>query len=139
MVAFSVVFMVDMGKRLLAASPLKPFVWKRFISSLWKIPMEEVFIFVNFANSFHKNDQFYLCCEMSSERAVFLDTDVFKGPRFQFLEFSIHKLISSPPLKLFSIHTSVLGWINLQTQRIMHKCILVYKCLYNLAPPIFNL
>ena len=28
-----------------------------------------------------------------------------------------------------------LGWINLQTQRIMHKCILVYKCLYNLAPP----
>ena len=28
-----------------------------------------------------------------------------------------------------------LGWINLQTQRIMHKCILVYKCLYNLVPP----
>ena len=28
-----------------------------------------------------------------------------------------------------------LGWINLQTQRITHKCILVYKCLYNLAPP----
>ena len=30
-----------------------------------------------------------------------------------------------------------LGWINLETERIMHKCILVYKCLNNLAPPIF--
>ena len=28
----------------------------------------------------------------------------------------------------------MLGWINgLETQRIMHKCILVYKCLKNLA------
>ena len=30
-VAFSVVFIADMEKRLLAASPLKAFVWKRFI------------------------------------------------------------------------------------------------------------
>ena len=27
-VAFSVIFMADLEKRLLAASPLKPFVWK---------------------------------------------------------------------------------------------------------------
>ena len=32
----------------------------------------------------------------------------------------------------------MLGWINLKTQRIMHKCILVYKCLNNLAPPYFG-
>ena len=31
----------------------------------------------------------------------------------------------------------MLGWIKLETQRIMQKCILVYKCLNNLAPPIF--
>ena len=31
----------------------------------------------------------------------------------------------------------MLGWINLETQRIMYKCILVYKCLNNLAPPYF--
>jgi len=55
-VAFSVVhFMADLEKRLLAASPFKPFVWKRFIDdmfSLWtiRIPMEEVSIFVDFAN-----------------------------------------------------------------------------------------
>ena len=81
-VAFSVIFMADLEKRLLAASPLKPLVWKRFIDdifSLWNIPMEEVSIFVNFANSFHPTIKF--TCEMSSERAVFLDTEVFKGPR----------------------------------------------------------
>ena len=85
-VAFSVIFMADLEKRLLAASPLKPFVWKRFIDdifSLWSIPMEEVSIFVNFANSFHPTIKFTR--EMSSERAVFLDTEVFKGPRLSSL------------------------------------------------------
>ena len=82
-VAFSVVFLADMEKRLLAASPLKPFVWKRFIFSLWKIPMEEGSIFVNFADSFYPTINF--TCEMSSESAVFLDTDVFKGLRLSTL------------------------------------------------------
>ena len=52
-VAISVIFMSDLEEQLLAASPLKPLVWKRFIDdifSLWNIPMEEVSIFVNFAN-----------------------------------------------------------------------------------------
>ena len=34
----------------------------------------------------------------------------------------------------------MLGWINLETQTIMHKCILVYECLNNLKnplPPLF--
>ena len=85
-VAFSIVFMADMEKRLLAASPLKPFVGKRFIDdifSLWNTPMEEVSIFVNFANSFHPTNNF--TCEISSERAVFLDTEIFKGPRLSSL------------------------------------------------------
>ena len=85
-VAFSVIFMADLGKRLLAASPLKPFVWKRFIDgifSLWNIPMEEVSTFVNFVNSFHPTIKFTF--EMSSKRAVFLDTEVFKGPRLSSL------------------------------------------------------
>ena len=41
--------------------------------------MEEVSIFVNFANSLDPTIKF--TCEMSSERAVFLDTELFKGPR----------------------------------------------------------
>ena len=62
--------MVDLEKQLLAASPLEPFVWKRFMDdtfSLWNIPIEEVSIFVNFANSFHPTIKF--TCEMSSECA----------------------------------------------------------------------
>ena len=42
-VAFSVIFMADLEKRLPQASPVKPFVWKRLIDdifSLWKIPMK---------------------------------------------------------------------------------------------------
>ena len=86
-VAFSVIFMADLEKRLITASPVKRFVWKRFIDdifSLWNVPMEEVSIFVNFANSFHPTIKF--TCEMSSERAVFLDTEVFKGPRLSTLK-----------------------------------------------------
>jgi len=48
--------------------------------------MEEVSNFANFANSFHPTIKF--TCEMSSERAVFLDTEVhvFRGPCFSTLK-----------------------------------------------------
>ena len=62
-VAFSVIFMADLEKRLLAVSPLKPFLFGRdvsmtYIFSWWNIPMGEVPIFVNFANSFHPTIKF---------------------------------------------------------------------------------
>ena len=44
-VVFSVIFMAVLEKQLLTASPLKPFVWKRFIDdifSLWNVPIEVV-------------------------------------------------------------------------------------------------
>jgi len=66
-VAFSVISMADFKKWLLAASPMKPFVWKRFIGdifSLWKIPME-VSIFVNFGNSFCYTEKSTLCWSFS--------------------------------------------------------------------------
>ena len=65
--------------------------------------MEEVSIFVNFADSFYPTINF--TCEMSSESAVFLDTDVFKGLRLSTLRILDSQPISSP-VKLFSIHTS---------------------------------
>ena len=46
-VAFSVIFIADLEKRLLAGSPVQPFVWKTFIDhifSLWNIPLEEISI-----------------------------------------------------------------------------------------------
>ena len=86
--------MVDMEKRLLAASPLKPFVWKRFIFSLWKIPMEEISIFVNFANLFHRSTPRSILLVKCHPNALFLlDTDVFKGPRLwtlRILDSQIH-------------------------------------------------
>ena len=45
--------------------------------------MEEGSIFVNFADSFYPTINFTR--EMSSESAVFLDTDVFKGLRLSTL------------------------------------------------------
>ena len=66
--------------------------------------MEEVSIFVNFANSLDPTIKF--TCEMSIERAVFLDTELFKGPRFSTLRI----LDSQTHFKLtetfLSIHTS---------------------------------
>ena len=32
----------------------------------------------------------------------------------------------------------MLGWVDLETQRKAHKCILVFKCLNNLAPPYLS-
>ena len=81
-VAFSIIYMADFEERLLKASPHKPLVWKRFIDdifSLWVTSTAEVTQFVDFANSFHSSIK--LTCEMSPENAVFLDTEVFKGPR----------------------------------------------------------
>ena len=82
-VAFTVIFMAHIEKQLLASSPHKPIIWKRFIDdifSVWTINENEINDFVLFANSFHPTIKF--TCEMSSERIVFLDTEVFKGPRF---------------------------------------------------------
>ena len=87
-VTSSVIFMADLEKQLLTASPFKPQVWKRFIDdifSLWNIPIK-VSKSVNFASSFHQSIKF--TCEMPSERAVFLDTEVFKRPRH-----STHKIL----------------------------------------------
>ena len=107
-VAFSVVFLADMEKRMLAASPLKPFFWKRFnlsmTFSLWNIPKEEFSSFVNFANSFHPRSIFLVKCHPN---AVFFSIPRYsKDHAFQLLELSIHKPTSSP-LKLSSIHNII--------------------------------
>ena len=82
-VAFAVIFMAHIEKQLLALSPHKPLIWKRFIDdifSVWTLPKAEINNFIVFANSFHTTIKF--THEMSSEKIVFLDTEVFKGPRF---------------------------------------------------------
>ena len=81
-VAFSVIFMAHIEKKLLNESPYKPFLCKRFIDnifSVWTILETEINKnFIDFANSFQANIKF--THEMSSKHIVFLDTEVFKGP-----------------------------------------------------------
>ena len=51
-VAFSVIFMADLEKRLLMANRSKPLVWKKFIDdnfSLCDFSVKEVYIFFYFA------------------------------------------------------------------------------------------
>ena len=48
--------------------------------------MQEVSNFVNFGNTFHPIIRF--TCQISSQRAVFVDTEVFKGPRL-----TAHKIL----------------------------------------------
>ena len=82
-VAFAVIFMAHIEKQLLAISPHKPLIWKRFIDdifSVWTLPKAEINNFIDFANSFHTTIKF--THEMSSDKIVFLATEVFKGPRF---------------------------------------------------------
>ena len=82
-VAFAVIFMAHIEKQLLAISPHKLLICKRFIVDIfavWTLPEAEINNFIEFANSFHIPIKFKH--EMSSEKIVFLDTEVFKGPRF---------------------------------------------------------
>ena len=80
-VAFSVIFMAHIEKKLLNESPYQPFLWKRFIDdifSVWTILETEINKnFIDFANSFQANIKF--THEMSSKH---IDTEVFKGPWF---------------------------------------------------------
>ena len=82
-VAFAVIFMAHIEKQLLAISPHKPLIWKRFIDdifSMWTLPEAEINNFIEFANLFHTKIKFTHA--MSSEKIVFLDTENFKSLRF---------------------------------------------------------
>ena len=106
-VAFSIIFMVDLEKRLLVASPLKPFVWKRFINgifSLPNIPMEEALIFLTSLTCSTLRSSLLVKCHPNALFSLRHSKDL----TFHLLEFSIHKPTSNP-MKLFSIHTSHSG------------------------------
>ena len=73
-VAFAVIFVAHIEKQLLAISPHKPLIWKRFIDdmfSVWTLPEAEIKNFIEFANLLHTKIKF--THEMSSEKIVFRD------------------------------------------------------------------
>ena len=68
--------------------------------------MEEISIFVNFTNFFHRSTLRSILLVKCHPNALFLlDTDVFKGPRLSTLRI-LDSQTHFKPLKLFSIHTS---------------------------------
>ena len=82
--AFAVICMAHVEKQLRAASPQKPSLWKRFIDdifSVWTLSENEISNFIDFTNSFQATIKF--THQVSSEKKIaFLDTKVFKRPRF---------------------------------------------------------
>ena len=101
-VAFAVIFMAPIEKQLqtsqkptesiswfllrnsykLARSPQKPFLWKRYIDDIFyarTIPETEINNFIDFGYSFRATFRFM---NEQSKKIVFLDTEVFNGPRF---------------------------------------------------------
>ena len=84
-VAFAVIFMTHIEKQLLTSCKShKPFLCKRYIDDIfcvWTIPETESNNFIDFADSFYATFRF--THEISSEKIVFLDTEVFTGQRLE--------------------------------------------------------
>ena len=83
-VAFAVIFMAHIEKQLLTSCKShKSFLCERYIDDIfcvWTIPETESNNFIDFADSFYATFRF--THEISSEKIVFLDTEVFTGQRF---------------------------------------------------------
>lgn len=82
-VAFSIIFMADIEKRLLMARPYKPLVWKRLLMISFHCGAFQPKKFTNLLtllthSTLPNNIKF--TCEISSECTLFLDTEVLKGP-----------------------------------------------------------
>lgn len=82
-VASAVIFMAQIKKWLVATSPHKHLISKRFfndIFSVWASHKAEINNFTYFTKLFHTIIKFKH--EVSSEKIAFLDTKAFKGLRF---------------------------------------------------------
>ena len=82
-VAFANIFMARIERQILSQSCIKPLFWKRYIDdvfSLWNTSLDKIESFVKKANNFHSTIKF--TAEMSETEITFLDTQVYKGVRF---------------------------------------------------------
>ena len=81
-VDFAVTFMAHIEKQLLATSPHKPLIWKRFIDdifSVWTLPKAEINNFVEFTNTFHMKEVLYeVRCLKSTEDMILALAGQFK-------------------------------------------------------------
>ena len=125
-VAFAVIFMAHIEKKLLAASPQKPIIWKRFIDdifSVWTSPEKEISNFVDFANSFHATIKF--THEMSSEKIVSLIPKFSKDRVSLTTKLWMFKHITSLQ-KRFSMRTSLQVTLSVLRRVLLKEKLCVY-------------
>lgn len=125
-VAFAVIFMAEIEKHLLAASPQKPIFWKRFtddIFSVWTLPEKEINNFVDFANSFHATIKF--THEMSSEKMFSLILKFSKDHASLTTKFWMFKHITSLQ-KRFNIRTSLQVTLSVLKRVLLKEKLCVY-------------
>ena len=82
-VAFGNIFTAKIEKEILRQSSIKPIFWKRFIDdviSVWDTSRNAIEEFLLKANNFHPTIKF--TAEISETETTFLDTEVYKGVRF---------------------------------------------------------
>lgn len=81
--AFANLFMARLEEAALEGSAVKPATWNRFIDDIfvtWKGSHDEFENFMQYLNNLHPYIKFTHA--VSSKEAVFMDLELFKGPRF---------------------------------------------------------
>lgn len=82
--AFAGLFMADLEEEFLEQEVVKPVVWWRYIDDIlcvWPGDAESLQSFISRLNCFHHTLRFTY--EHSEESVVFLDINIYKGPRFR--------------------------------------------------------
>lgn len=82
--SFANLFMDTLETEFLAAEPIKPLIWKRFIDDIlciWPGSETQLRSMLTRLNSHHDTIKFTF--EISDHTATFLDTTIYKGPRFR--------------------------------------------------------
>lgn len=81
---YAILFMDHLENTFLKTQPIKPLIWKRYIDDIFMIwigSKSQLTKFISELNEFHHNIKF--THEISDTSVVFLDLEIFKGPKFQ--------------------------------------------------------
>ena len=112
----------DMEKRLLAASPLKPFVWKRFIFLCGRFQWRKFPFLLTLVT--HSIPRSILLVKCHPNTLFFSNTDVFKGPGLSTLKPGSH---------LCNKHNTSEISISISTRKKEHVSFFLCLCLFHLC------
>ena len=81
--AYANIFMDELEQKIISNLPTKPLMWKRYIDDIiavWSDPIDNVKKVLEGLNLVHDTIKF--TSEVSSEKIIFLDLEIYKGRRF---------------------------------------------------------